>query len=75
VKDIIKLKLIIISISKIITICAYSLISANNSQLALYIKSLVPNFWICKNGTIGTLLAPLASRWHVFIFPNIIALF
>jgi hypothetical protein len=30
---------------------------------------LVPNFWIYKNSivsTVGTLLAPLAGRWHVF---------
>jgi hypothetical protein len=64
VKDIIKLKLIIISISTIITICAYSSIGANSSQLALYIKNLVLNFWICKNGIASTLLAPLARRWH-----------
>jgi hypothetical protein len=24
----------------------------------------VPNFWICKNGTVSTSLAPLARRWH-----------
>jgi hypothetical protein len=57
VKDIIKLKLITIGISKIITICAYSSIGANSSQLALHIENLVPNFWICKNGTVGTSLA------------------
>jgi hypothetical protein len=68
VKNINKLKFVIISISTIIgistiiTICAYSLISANGSQLALYIENLVPNFWTCKNGTVGTSLAPLASR-------------
>ena len=67
-KDIIKLKFIIISISTIITICAYSSIgayssiSANSSQLAPIIENLVPNFWTCMNGTIGTSLAPLASR-------------
>ena len=69
-KDIIKLKFIIISISTIITICAYSSISvyssigANSSQLAPTIENLVPNFWTCKNGTVGTSLAPLARRWH-----------
>jgi hypothetical protein len=68
VKDIIKLKFIIINISTIITICAYSSISAyssigaNSSQLAPIIENLVPNFWTCKNGTIGTSLAPLARR-------------
>jgi hypothetical protein len=66
VKDIIKLKFVIISINTIITICAYSSIGANSSQLALIIKNLVLNFWICKNGTISTSLAPLAGRWHVF---------
>jgi hypothetical protein len=76
VKDIIKLKFIIISISTIITICAYSSISvyssigANSSQLAPTIENLVPNFWTCKNGTVGTSLAPLAGRWHVFFFPD-----
>jgi len=64
VKDITKLELVIISISKIITICAYSLISANGSQLALNVENLVPNFWICKNGVVGTSLALLARRWH-----------
>jgi hypothetical protein len=39
--------------------------------LALNIENLVPNFWTCKNGTVGTSLAPLAGRWHVFIFPNV----
>ena len=63
-KDIIKLKFIIISISIIITICVYSLIGANSSQLALNVENLVPNFWICKNGTVSTLLAPLACHWH-----------
>jgi hypothetical protein len=57
VKDITKLKFVIIGISTIINICAYSLISANSSQLALYIENLVPNFGICKNGTISTSLA------------------
>jgi len=63
VKDITKLKFVIIristiiGISTIITICAYSSIGANSSQLALYIKNLVPNFWTCKNGTVGTSLA------------------
>jgi hypothetical protein len=71
VKDIIKLKFVIISISTIITICVYSSISANSSQLAPIIENLVPNFWTCKNGTISTSLAPLASRWHVFFFPDI----
>ena len=62
-KNITKLKFVIISISTIIgisiiiTICAYSLISANSSQLALYIENLVPNFWTCRNGTIGRSLA------------------
>ena len=62
-KDIIKLEFVIISISTIITIRAYSLISvyssigANNSQLAPIIENLVPNFWICKNGTVSTSLA------------------
>jgi hypothetical protein len=60
VKDIIKLKFAIIGISTIITICAYSLIGANSSQLALNIENLVPNFWIYMNGTVGTSLAPLA---------------
>jgi hypothetical protein len=64
VKDIIKLEFVIISISTIITICAYSSISANSNQLALTIENLVPNFWTCKNGTISTSLAPLACRWH-----------
>jgi hypothetical protein len=68
VKDIIKLKFIIISISTIITICAYSSISVNSSQLAPTIENLVPNFWTCKNGTVGTSLAPLAGRWHGFFF-------
>jgi len=67
-KDITKLELIIISISKIVTICVYSLISANSSQLALNIENLVLNFWTCKNGVVGISLAPLACRWHVF-FP------
>jgi hypothetical protein len=44
--------------------------------LALYIENLVPNFWICKNGTISTSLALLAGRWHhwqvvgTFFFPD-----
>ena len=67
-KDIIKLEFIIISISTIITICAYSSISANSSQLAPNIENLVPNFWTYINGTVGTSLAPLAGRWHVFFF-------
>jgi hypothetical protein len=71
VKNIIKLKFVIIGISTIITICAYSLIGANGSQLALYIENLVPNFWTYMNGTVGTSLAPLAGRWHVFIFPDV----
>jgi hypothetical protein len=62
VKDIIKLEFVIIGISTIITICAYSSIGANSSQLALIIENLVPNFWTCKNGTVGT---SLARRWHV----------
>jgi hypothetical protein len=70
VKDIIKLKFVIIGISTIITIYAYSSISANSSQLAPIIENLVANFWICKNGTVGTSLAPLASRWHGFFFPD-----
>jgi hypothetical protein len=70
VKDIIKLEFVIIGISTIITICAYSSISANSSQLAPTIENLVPNFWTCKNGTVGTSLAPLAGRWHVFFFPD-----
>jgi hypothetical protein len=70
VKNIIKLKFVIISISTIITICVYSLISANSSQLAPNVENLVPNFWIYMNSTVGTLLAPLARRWHVFIFPD-----
>jgi hypothetical protein len=69
VKDIIKLEFIIISISIIITIYAYSSISANSSQLAPTIENLVLNFWTCKNGTVSTSLAPLAGRWHVF-FPD-----
>ena len=56
-KDIIKLEFIIISISTIITICTYSSISANSSQLALNIENLVLNFWIYINGTIGRSLA------------------
>jgi hypothetical protein len=71
VKDIIKLEFVIISISTIITICAYSSISANSSQLAPTIKNLVPNFWTCKNGTVGTSLAPLAGRWHVFFLLDV----
>jgi hypothetical protein len=78
VKDIIKLKFVIISISTIITIYAYSSIGANSSQLAPIIENLVLNFWTCKNGTVGTSLAPLARRWHhwqvvgtFFFFPNI----
>jgi hypothetical protein len=42
--------------------------------LALNVENLVPNFWTCKNGTVGTLLAPLAplaGRWHVSIFPDV----
>jgi len=67
VKDITKLKFLIISISIIIsiniiiTICAYSLISANSSQLAPNIENLVPNFWTYINSTVGTLLALLAG--------------
>jgi len=30
--------------------------------LALYIENLVLNFWICRNSTVGTSLAPLAGR-------------
>ena len=77
-KDIIKLEFVIINISTIITICAYSLIGANSNQLALTIKNLVLNFWTCKNGTVSTSLAPLARRWHhwqvvgTFFFPNVI---
>jgi hypothetical protein len=77
VKDIIKLEFIIIGISTIITICAYSLIGANSSQLAPTIKNLVPNFWTCKNGTVGTSLALLACCWHhwqvvgTFVFPDV----
>jgi len=63
VKNIIKLKFVIISISTIITICVYSLIGANSSQLAPTIENLVPNFWTCKNGTVGTSLAR-------FFFPD-----
>ena len=69
-KNITKLKFVIISISTIIgistiiTICAYSSISANGSQLALYIENLVLNFWICRNGTVSTSLAR-------FFFPDI----
>jgi hypothetical protein len=84
VKDIIKLEFVIISISTIITIYAYSSIGANSSQLAPIIKNLVPNFWTCKNGTVGTSLALLARRWHVvgtigrslarFFFPDVILL-
>ena len=62
-KDITKLELIIISISKIITICAYNIIaiySIISKQLALNIKILVLNFWICKNSAVSTLLALLA---------------
>ena len=62
-KNIIKLKFVIISISTIITICVYSLIGANSSQLAPTIENLVPNFWTCKNGTVGTSLAR-------FFFPD-----
>jgi hypothetical protein len=40
--------------------------------LAPTIENLVPNFWTCKNGTVGTSLAPLAGRWHVFFFPDVI---
>jgi hypothetical protein len=61
VKNITKLKFIIIGISTAIIICVYSLISANSNLLALYIKNLVPNFWIYKNGIVSTLLALLAS--------------
>jgi hypothetical protein len=74
VKDIIKLEFVIISISTIITIYAYSSIGANSSQLAPTIENLVPNFWTCKNGTVGT-SAPLAGRWHVFFFPDVAILF
>jgi len=38
--------------------------------LAPNIENLVLNFWIYINGTVGTSLAPLAGRWHVFIFPD-----
>jgi len=38
--------------------------SASGRQLALYVKILVPNFWICKNGAVGTSLALLARCWH-----------
>jgi hypothetical protein len=89
VKDIIKLEFVIISISTIIIICAYSSISANSSQLAPTIENLVPNFWTCKNGTVGTSLAPLARRWHrwhvvgtigrslarFFFFPDVVPCF
>jgi len=77
VKDIAGLELIIIGISKIVTICAYSSIGANSSQLALNVENLVPNFWTCKNGAVGTSLAPLARRWHhwqvvgTFFFPDV----
>jgi hypothetical protein len=74
VKDIIKLEFVIIGISTIITIYIYSSIGANSSQLALTIENLVPNFWICKNGTISTSLALLAGRWHVFFFPDVLML-
>ena len=57
-------KLGLISISKIVTICVYSSISANGSQLALNVENLVPNFWTYMNGTVSMLLAPLAHRWH-----------
>ena len=76
-KDIAGLELIIIGISKIVTICAYSSIGANSSQLALNVENLVPNFWTCKNGAVGTSLAPLARRWHhwqvvgTFFFPDV----
>jgi hypothetical protein len=30
--------------------------------LALIVENLVLNFWICKNGTVSTSLAPLARR-------------
>jgi len=59
-------KLGLIGISKIVTICAYSSIGANSRQLALNVENLVPNFWTCKNGAVGTSLALLARRWHVF---------
>ena len=78
-KDITKLKFVIIristiiGISTIITICAYSSIGANSSQLAPNVENLVPNFWTYMNGTVGTSLAPLAGRWHVFIFPDTLA--
>jgi hypothetical protein len=43
---------------------------------------LVPNFWTCKNGTVGTSLAPLARRWHhwqvvgtFFFFPDVVPCF
>jgi len=62
VKDIIKLEFIIISINTIITICAYSLIGANSSQLAPNVENLVPNFWTYINGTVSRSLALLASR-------------
>ena len=73
-KNIIKLKFVIISISiiigisTIITICAYSSISANSSQLAPNIENLVPNFWTYINGTISTSLAPLAGLLARFYF-------
>jgi hypothetical protein len=60
-------KLGLISISKMVTICVYSLIgisNANGRQLALNVEILVPNFWTCKNGAISTSLALLARRWH-----------
>ena len=77
-KDIIKLEFVIIGISTIIIIYAYSSIGANSSQLAPTIENLVPNFWTCKNGTVSTSLAPLARRWHhwqvvgtFFFFPDV----
>ena len=64
-------KLGLIGISKIVTICAYSSISR---KLALGVEILMPNFWTCKNGAVSTSLAPLARRWHIFIFPDIVAI-
>jgi len=59
VKDITKLEFVIIGISTIITICAYSLIGANSSQLALMSKIWCQIFGHAE-------MAPLARRWHVF---------
>ena len=46
----------------LVTICAYSLIGANSSQLAPNVENLVPNFWTYINGTVSRSLALLASR-------------